>query len=126
MTDAQVLLSRYPGFVPVIVTPSKNIEISKVKFLFPIHENFGYCFSNIRKYIKLDAKESVFYLVDCQLINQSQNVGDFYSQYKLNKDSKDAFIHISVFKENTFGVKGEKIYRNVPWIRALAPPLWFD
>jgi hypothetical protein len=119
MTDVQILLARFPGFVPVIVTPSKNIEISKVKFLFPIHENFGYCFSNIRKYIKLDDKEAVFYLVDCQLINQSQNVGDFYSQYRLNKDPKDAFIYVSVFKDNTFGIKRDKI-------RALAPPLWLD
>jgi hypothetical protein len=103
MTDAQTLLAKYPGFVPVIVTPSKNIEISKVKFLFPIFENFGYCFSNIRKYIKLDAKEAVFYLVDDKLINQSQNVGDFYSQYRLNKEPRNAFIYVSVFKENVFG-----------------------
>jgi hypothetical protein len=103
MTDAQTLLAKYPGFVPVIVTPSKNIEISKVKFLFPIHESFGYCFSNIRKYIKLDAKEAVFYLVDDKLIHQSQNVGDFYSPYRLNKDLRNAFNYVSVFKENTFG-----------------------
>jgi hypothetical protein len=103
MTDAQTLLARYPGFVPVIVVPTKDIEISKLKFLFPIHENFGYCFSNIRKYIKLDAKQAVFYLVDDKLINQSQNVGDFYSQYRLNKDPKNAFIFVSVFKENVFG-----------------------
>jgi hypothetical protein len=103
MTDAQTLLAKYPTFVPVIVTPSKNIEISKVKFLFPIFENFGYCFSNIRKYIKLDAKEAVFYLIDDKLINQSQNVGDFYSQYRLNKEPRNAFIYVSVFKENVFG-----------------------
>lgn len=103
MTDAQTLLARYPGFVPVIVIPTKDIEISKLKFLFPIHENFGYCFSNIRKYIKLDAKQAVFYLVDEKLINQSQNVGDFYSQYRLNKDPKNAFIFVSVFKETCFG-----------------------
>jgi len=103
MADAQTLLARYPGFVPVIVVPSKDIHISKLKFLFPNNESFAYCFANIRKYIKLDAKQAVFYLVDNKLINQSQIVGNFYSQYRLNKDPKNAFIFISVFKENCFG-----------------------
>lgn len=103
MTDAQTLLARYPSFVPVIVVPSKDIQISKLKYLFPADQNFGYCFASIRKYIKLDAKQAVFYLIDGILINQNQIVGDFYSQYKLNKEPRNAFIFISVFKENCFG-----------------------
>lgn len=36
-------------------------------------------------------------------MDMKQNIGDFYSQYKLNKKPEDAYLYIQIIKEKTFG-----------------------
>jgi len=103
MGDCQAIMSKHYGFIPAIILPNKEIEITKHKFLLPQTENFGYCIASIRRHIKLKPSEAVFFMCDNKLVNTSQNIGDFYSQYKLNKKPSDAFIYLQIIKEKTFG-----------------------
>ena len=125
--DCQKILSKYYGYIPAIILPDKNIEICKRRFLLPQSENFGFCMASIRKHIKLKPSEAIFFLIDNKIVDTKQNIGDFYSQYKLNKRPEDAYLYIQIIKENTFGKKTDRIYRNVPWIKALeSSPIWLD
>jgi hypothetical protein len=113
MNDCQIIRSKYYGYVPAIIVPDKNIEICKRRFLLPETENFGFCIASIRKHIKLKPSEAIFFLIDNKIMDMKQNIGAFYSQYKLNKRPSDAFLYISIIKENTFG-------------HGLSNDLWFD
>lgn len=124
MSDCQTIRCKYYGHVPAIILPNREIEMCKRRFLLPETENFGYCVASIRKHMQVKPNEAVFFLIDNKIMDMTQNIGSFYSQYKLNKKPDDAFLYISIIKESAFGRK-EKIYRNVPWIRALAP-IWLD
>jgi hypothetical protein len=123
-TDCQKILSKYYGYIPAIILPDKDIEICKRRFLLPKTENFGFCIINIRKHIQLKPSEAIFFLIDNKIVDMKQNIEDFYSQYKLNKKPENAYLYIQIIKEKTFG-KSDRIYRNVPWIKALAP-IWLD
>lgn len=103
MGDCQTIMSKHYGFIPCIILPCKDIEMTKQKFLLPSTENFGYCMSSIRRHIKVKPSEAVFFMCDNKLVNTTQNIGDFYSQYKLNKKPSDAFIYLQIIKENAFG-----------------------
>ena len=59
--------------------------------------------ASIRRHIKVKSSEAVFFMIDNKLVNTTQNIGDFYSQYKLNKKPSDAFIYLQIIKENAFG-----------------------
>jgi hypothetical protein len=103
MGDCQAIMSKHSGFIPAIILPNKDIEMTKQKFLLPRSENFGYCMASIRRHIKLKPSEAVFFMIDNKLVNTTQNIGDFYSQYKLNKKPANAFIYLQIIKEQTFG-----------------------
>ena len=103
MGDCQTILSKHYGFIPCIILHSKDIEMTKQKFLLPSTENFGYCMASIRRHIKVKSSEAVFFMIDNKLVNTTQNIGDFYSKYKLNKKPSDAFIYLQIIKENAFG-----------------------
>jgi hypothetical protein len=113
MNDCQTIISKYYGYVPAIIVPDKNIVICKRRFLLPQNENFGFCVASIRKHIKLKPSEAIFFLIDNKIMDMKQNIGDFYSQYKLSKRPSDAFLYINIIKENTFG-------------RGLSNDLWLD
>lgn len=48
-------------------------------------------------------------------MDMKQNIGDFYSQYKLNKKPEDAYLYIQIIKEKTFGFG----MSNVLWLEAI-------
>jgi len=103
MGDCITLRSKYYNLVPTIILPNKNIEICKRRFLLPESENFGFCVASIRKHIKLNPSDAIFFLIDNKIMNMSQNVGEFYKEYKVNKRPIDAFLYITIIKEATFG-----------------------
>lgn len=113
MGDCQIIRSKYYGFVPTIILPDKEIEMCKRRFLLPETENFGYCVASIRKHIQLKPSEAIFFLIDNKIMDMQQNIGAFYSQYKLNKKPQDAFLYINIIKEKTFGY-------------GMSNDLWFD
>jgi hypothetical protein len=113
----QKILSKYYGYIPAIIIPDKDIEICKRRFLLPQSENFGFCVASIRKNIKLKPSEAIFFLVDNKIMDMKQNIGDFYSQYKLNKKPEDAYLYIQIIKEKTFGT--------IPIVVG-SSPIWLD
>jgi hypothetical protein len=122
--DCQKILSKYYNYVPAIIIPDKDIEISKHRFLLPKNETFGFCIASIRKHIKVKSSEAVFFLIDDKIMDMTQNIEQFYESYKIGKHPDKAYLYIHIIKEKTFGRK-ERIYRNVPWIKTLAP-IWLD
>lgn len=118
-TNCQSIVAKYIGFVPTIIVPDNSIEMTKRRFLLPEGENFGFCVASIRKHMKLKSSEAVFFLIENKILDMKLQVGEFYKKYKVGKHPDRAFLFISVIKENTFGTRKEKIYRNVPWIRKL-------
>jgi hypothetical protein len=102
-TDCQKILSKYYGHIPAIVTPDKDIEMTKRRFLLPQNETFGYSASSIRKHIKVKPSEAVFFLIDDKMIDMRQNVGEFYEKYKVGKHPDRAYLFIHILKERTFG-----------------------
>jgi hypothetical protein len=101
--DCQKILCKYNGYIPAIILPDKEIEICKRRFLLPISENFGLCMISIRKHIVVKPSDAIFFLIDNKIMDMNQNIGDFYSQYKLNKKPGDAYLYIQLIKEKTFG-----------------------
>lgn len=118
-SNCQAIISRHIGYVPAIIIPDKNIEMTKRRFLLPENESFGFCLASIRKHIKLKPNEAIFFLIQNRILDMKLNVGEFYKQYKIGREPDTAFLYIEILKENTFGTKKERIYRNVPWIRKL-------
>ena len=103
MSDCQTIRCKYYGHVPAIILPDKEIEMCKRRFLLPETENFGYCLASIRKHIKVQPSEAIFFLIDNKIMDMRQNIGEFYSTYKQNKKPENAFLYINIIKENTFG-----------------------
>ncbi len=103
MDECQRILIKYTGYIPTIIIPDKDIEITKRKFLLSKTENFGLCIISIRKYIKIRPSEALFFLIDNKIVDMKENIGDFYQEYKLNKKPEDAYLYINVIKEKTFG-----------------------
>ena len=103
MTDCQTIISKYYGYVPAIILHDKDIEICKRRFLLPKSENFGYCMVTIRKHIVVKPSESIFFFIDNKIVSSTDNVGNFYNQYAINKKPDDAYLYIKIMKENTFG-----------------------
>lgn len=118
-SNCQAIISRHIGYVPAIMIPDKNIEMTKRRFLLPENESFGFCLASIRKHIKLKPSEAIFFLIENRILDMKLNVGEFYKQYKRGRKPDTAFLYIEILKENTFGTKKERVYRNVPWIRKL-------
>jgi hypothetical protein len=103
MNECQKILIKYTGYIPALIIPDKDIEITKRKFLLSKTENFGLCIINIRKYIKIKPSEALFFLIDNKIVDMKENIGDFYEEYKINKKPEDAYLYIHVIKEKTFG-----------------------
>lgn len=78
-------------------------------------KTLDFCVASIRKNIKLKPSEAIFFLVDNKIMDMKQNIGDFYSQYKLNKKPEDAYLYIQIIKEKTFGFG----MSNVLWLEAI-------
>jgi hypothetical protein len=118
--DCQKVLTKYPNYIPALILPDKDIEICKRRFLLPRCENFGFCMASIRRNIKLKPSEAIFFMIDSKMISTNQNVGEFYDTYRKQKNPDTAYLLIQIIKEKTFGyTKTQRIYRNVPWIKAL-------
>lgn len=101
--NCQNLRAKYPGYIPTIIKCDQSIEMTKKRFLLPESESFSYALVNIRRHIQLKPSEAIFFMIDAVMIKGSDNIGHFYSQYVVGKNSDDRILIIDVFKESTFG-----------------------
>jgi len=103
--NCEVIMAKYPGYVPAIIKCDSSIEMTKKRFLLPKNECWSYALASIRRHIVLKPSEAVFFMIDGVMLKSSDNIGNFYSQFVANRRLEDRFLVIDVFKENTFGAK---------------------
>lgn len=92
--------SRYPDRIPVKII-TRDFEITKKKFLIHQDECFSSLFYAVRKFVKLDMRDSILFLVENQIVTPSENIGDFHRRVCLPKEDK--FLYILLTKQQTFG-----------------------
>lgn len=102
ITESSKIIERYPDRIPIIVEKDKKCkikDIDKNKFLVPNDMTLGQFMYVIRKRIKLDSTEALFFFVNNVLCNNTQTLSEIYKTYK----DKDGFLYIVYTSENTFG-----------------------
>ena len=102
ITESSKIIERYPDRIPIIVEKDKKSkirDIDKNKFLVPNDMTLGQFMYVVRKRIKLDPTEALFFFVNNILCNNTQTLGEIYKTYK----DKDGFLYILYTSENTFG-----------------------
>jgi len=105
--DSIDILRKYPGYVPVIIDYSKELDdkIKKRKYLIPRGVCISYFIFKIReKLLNIDSSTSLFIFCDNILLNPTQIIDNIYEEYMLKKNRKDdlyMYLHLSI--ENTFG-----------------------
>ena len=96
------IIEKYPDRLPIIVEKSiksKINDIDKNKYLVPKEMTLGQFLYVIRKRIKLNPAEALFFFVNNILCSNTQNMNEIYNTYK----DKDGFLYITYSSENTFG-----------------------
>jgi len=102
ITESSKIIEKYPDRIPIIVEKDKKSkikDIDKNKFLVPNDMTLGQFMYVIRKRIKLDSTEALFFFVNNILCNNTQTLDEIYKTYK----DKDGFLYILYTSENTFG-----------------------
>ena len=102
ITESSKIIERYPDRIPIIVEKDKKSkirDIDKNKFLVPNDMTLGQFMYVVRKRIKLDSTEALFFFVNNVLCNNTQTLDEIYKTYK----DKDGFLYILYTSENTFG-----------------------
>jgi hypothetical protein len=94
MSSFNVLIAKYPDYIPAIVIT--DLEIKKKKYLIPKDVNFGTAMITIRKNItNLKPCEAIIYILDDKILSSNMMM------YELKK--KKDFLYIKIIKENVFG-----------------------
>ena len=102
LNESSKIIDKYPDRLPIVVeksSKSKINDIDKNKYLVPKEMTLGQFLYVIRKRIKLDPSEALFFFVNNILCSNTQNMNEIYNTYK----DKDGFLYITYSSENTFG-----------------------
>lgn len=97
------IISKYPDRRPVIVEPQykdKDPKINRTKYLVPIELTMGKFISEIRKEMKIESNQSLFFLINNILPPCNAMISLIYDKYK---DPMDNFLYIKYTTESTFG-----------------------
>lgn len=96
---ATSMKTKYPTRIPVIIMP-KKLEAIKIKYLVPDDITFAQFQLAVRKNLpELKKEQSLFFLINNSMVNNSSLMNSIYNQYKSN----DQFLYIQVCTENVFG-----------------------
>ena len=96
------ILEKYPDRIPIIVEKNKNCKINNIdknKFLVPSNMVLTQFIYTIRKRIKLDSSEALFFFINDNVVTNSSTILELYNIHK----DKDGFLYIIYNSENTFG-----------------------
>jgi len=102
ITECIKIRKKYPGRIPIIVsTANKEIVIDKHKYLVPEDCSFSDFSAVLRKRIKCNLSEGLFYYVgELQTLpRMSDTIRSIYTKHK----SADGYLIVCVEKESTFG-----------------------
>jgi len=96
--ECNKILTKYPDRIPIIVSPNKDIEIDRHKYLVPGDISFQQFSHIIRKRINLKSTEALFYYIGEEKVMPrfTDTMNQLYSKYK----SKDGYLVLVICKEN--------------------------
>lgn len=105
--DAADIQLKYPDKRPIIIQPTIecNYVLKKRRYLVDKDMACGELLLLVRKYIKLDAVEALFFYVDNEdnnykdLLIPSKLISQLYNDHK----HSDGFLYLSFTQENVFG-----------------------
>jgi GABA(A) receptor-associated protein len=101
--ESSRILSKYENKIPLIVLRDKSSklpDIDRYKFLAPHDITLGQFMFVVRKRIKIDDTETLFFFVnDNVLVNTSQTMNAIYDSHK----DDDGFLYFTYCSENVFG-----------------------
>ncbi|KAG4107809.1 autophagy-related protein 8A-like protein [Neocallimastix lanati (nom. inval.)] len=100
--ESRNILNNYPGRIPIIVERFPNStsvpELAKKKFLCPSDITFSQFSESIRKKLKIESTQAIFFFSP-DLISNEIVISELYEK----KKNADGFLYISYSSENTFG-----------------------
>ena len=102
LQESTKVKDKYSNKVPIVVTKTQNCnlpDIDKNKYLVSNDMVLSQFLYTIRKRIKLEPSEALFFFIGDVVSNNSASIGELYH---LHKD-KDGFLYITYTSENTFG-----------------------
>lgn len=101
--EAQRIRDKFPMRIPIIVEKSggdKSLpDIDKHKFLTPVDLTLGQFCYVIRKRIKLDSQDALFFFINDTMFPVTSMISTIYKDHK----DADGFLYIKYASENTFG-----------------------
>jgi GABA(A) receptor-associated protein len=102
ISESDKILKKYPNRVPIIIERGDKCilnDIDKTKYLVPKDLNMNQFIYIIRKRIKLDNSQSIFFIVGNNVCPSNVPLSSIYEEYK----DEDGFLYIIYTSENTFG-----------------------
>ena len=102
LQESTKIMEKYPDKLPIIVSKCSNSnlnDIDKNKYLVSNDMILSQFIYTIRKRIKLEASEALFFFIDNTVPKNGAPISELYN---LHKD-KDGFLYITYNSENTFG-----------------------
>lgn len=101
--ESKRIKEKYDNRVPLIVlkdTKSNLPDIDRYKFLAPHDITLGQFMYVVRKRIKINDNETLYFFVNENvLVNTSQSISAIYNTHK----DEDGFLYLTYCSENVFG-----------------------
>jgi GABA(A) receptor-associated protein len=101
--ESKRITEKYDNRIPLIVlkdTKSNLPDIDRYKFLAPHDITLGQFMYVVRKRIKIDDTETLYFFVNENvLVNTSQSMFTIYNSHK----DEDGFLYLTYCSENVFG-----------------------
>jgi|TARA_B110000881_G_C18183202_1_gene321138 GABA(A) receptor-associated protein len=100
--ESDKITNKYPNRIPIIIEKAEKCilnDIDKTKYLAPKDLNMNQFIYVIRKRIKLDNSQSIFFIVGNNVCPSNVPLSSIYEEYK----DEDGFLYIIYTSENTFG-----------------------
>jgi len=103
LEDGVKLRKRHPDRVPVIIQKaprSRLMDLDKKKYLVPYELTVGQFYSLIRKRIRLQSQDALFFFVDNNTVPAvSATMGQVYEDHH----DKDMFLYLAYYEESYYG-----------------------
>ena len=102
LQESTKIMEKYPDKIPIIVSKTSKSHLNNIdknKYLVSNDMVLSQFIYTIRKRIKLEASEALFFFIDNTVPKNGAPIGELYN---LHKD-KDGFLYITYNSENTFG-----------------------
>jgi GABA(A) receptor-associated protein len=100
--ESKRIMLKYPDRRPIICNKGNNAEtpiLSRNKFLVPLDLTLGQFMYVVRKHLKLEPEQGLYFFINSTIPTNSCLISNLYDEHK----SEDGFLYITYSLENTFG-----------------------